>query len=276
MINATGNRMMREIQRQSRLAGDVANSQVQISTGKRIQRASDDPVAAARVGNIRTSQADNASWARNVSLGTALVDQADTALASVSTLLARAQELTLAASNPTANANDRATLAIEMTAIADEIDVLSASKSSLGGPLFSTATPMAMRLDADTVFAPVPSRSAAFEVAGTAISTQLRTASTAIAAGNAPQIATSLTELKSAIDYVANVHAEIGINAGRLERLRDTQAGASISLSAERSMLEDTDLSSAIAKLNSQTITLEAAQAAFARINRRTLIDILG
>jgi flagellar hook-associated protein 3 FlgL len=276
MINATGNRMMREIQRQSRLAGDVANSQVQISTGKRIQRASDDPVAAARVGNIRTSQADNASWARNVSLGTALVDQADTALASVSTLLARAQELTLAASNPTANANDRATLAIEMTAIADEIDVLSASKSSLGGPLFSTATPMAMRLDADTVFAPVPSRSAAFEVAGTAISTQLRTASTAIAAGNAPQIATSLTDVKAAIDHVANVHAEIGINAGRLERLRDTQAGSSISLSAERSMLEDTDLSSAIAKLNSQTITLEAAQAAFARINRRTLIDILG
>lgn len=276
MINATGNRMMREIQRQSRLAGDVANSQVQISTGKRIQRASDDPVAAARVGNIRTSQADNAAWSRNVSLGTALVDQADTALASVSSLLARAQELTLAASNPTANANDRATLAIELTAIADEIDVLSASKSSLGGPLFSTATPMAMRLDADTVFAPVPSRSSAFEVAGTAISTQLRTASTAIASGNSPQIATALTDVKAAIDHVANVHAEIGIKAGRLERLRDTHAGASISLSAERSMLEDTDLSSAIAKLNGQTITLEAAQAAFARINRRTLIDILG
>ena len=276
MINATGNRMMREIQRQSQLAGDVANSQVQISTGKRIQRASDDPVAAARVGNIRTSQADNAAWARNASLGTALVDQADTALASVSSLLARAQELTLSASNPTANASDRATLAIEMTAIADEIDVLSAGKSSLGGPLFSTTAPMAMRLDADTVFVPVPSRSAAFEVAGTAISTQLRTASTAIAAGNAPQIATSLTELKAAIDHIANVHAEIGINAGRLERLHDSQAGDSISLSAERSLLEDTDLTSAIAKLNSQTITLEATQAAFVRINRRTLIDILG
>ena len=276
MINATGNKMMREIQRQSRLAGDVANSQVQISTGKRIQRASDDPVAAARVGNIRTSQANNSAWTRNVSLGTALVDQADTALTSVSTLLARAQELTLAASNPTANANDRATLAIELTAIADEIDVLSASKSSLGGPLFSTATPMAMRLGADTIFAPVPSRSAVFEIAGMAISTQLRTTSTAIVVGNVPQIATALTDVKAAIDHVANVHAEIGINAGRLERLRDSQAGATISLSAERSMLEDTDLSSAIAKLNSQTITLEAAQAAFARINRRTLIDILG
>ena len=133
-----------------------------------------------------------------------------------------------------------------------------------------------MRFDKGAVIAPVPSRSATFEVAGTAISAQLRTASTAIAAGNAPQIASSLTEVKAAIDQVANVHAEIGINAGRLGRLRDTQAGANISLSAERTMLEDTDLSAAIAKLNGQTITLEAAQAAFARINRRTLIDILG
>ena len=276
MINATGNRMMREIQRQSRLSGNLADTQVQIYTGKRIQRASDDPVAAARVDNIRSRQSDNTTWSRNVSLGTALVNQADTAFASVSNLLARAQELTLAASNPTANASDRATLAIEMTAIADEIDQLAASKSALGGPLFSAAAPMGMRFDSGTVFAPVPSRSSAFEIAGTAISTHLRTAGIAIAAGNAPQIATSLTNVKASIDHVANVHAEIGINGGRLERLRDIQAGANISMSAERSMLEDTDLSSAIAKLNGQTITLEAAQAAFARINRRTLIDILG
>jgi flagellar hook-associated protein 3 FlgL len=276
MINATGNRMMREIQRQSRLSGDVADLQIQISAGKRIQRASDDPVAAARVANIRSRQSDGTAWSRNVSVGTALTDQADTALASVSNLLARAQELTLAAANPTANASDRATFAIEMTAIADEIDALSNSKSALGSALFSTAAPMAMRFDKDTVFAPMPSRSTVFDVAGTAISTLLQTAGTAIAIGNTAQIATSLTDVKASIDHVANVHAEIGINAGRLERLRDAQAGNSISLAAERSMLEDTDLTSAIAKLNGQTITLEAAQAAFARINRRTLIDILG
>jgi flagellar hook-associated protein 3 FlgL len=40
--------------------------------------------------------------------------------------------------------------------------------------------------------------------------------------------------------------------------------------------LEDTDLTQAIATLNAQTLTLDAAQAAFARINRRTLMDILG
>ena len=276
MINATGNRMMREIQRQSGLSSDVAQSQIQISTGKRIQRASDDPVAGARIANIRKLQADSTAWARNVSLGTTLVNQADSALSSASSLLARAQELTLAAANPTANASDRATIAIEINAIADEMDVLAASKSPLGGPLFATGSPMAMRFDDNIVFAPIPSRSTAFEVSGTAISQQLRTASTAITAGNTAQIATSLTDVKTSIDHVADVRAEIGINAGRLDRLRDAQAGSDIALAAERSALEDTDLSSAIAKLNGQKITLEAAQAAFARINRRTLIDILG
>jgi flagellar hook-associated protein 3 FlgL len=276
MINATGNRMMREIQRQSRLAADVSKTQVQISTGRRIQRASDDPVAAARVAHIRARQADGETWSRNVTTATALTSQADTAMASVSDLLAKAQELTLAASNPTANASDRATLALEMTAIADEVDTLSASTSALGEPLFSATTPSAMRFDSDTVFAPVPSRSTAFEIAGSAISQNLRAASTAITSGDATQIAASLGNVKASVDHVADVRAEIGIHAGRLERLREAQTGTSISLAAERSTLEDTDLSSAIAKLNGQTITLEAAQAAFARINRRTLIDILG
>jgi flagellar hook-associated protein 3 FlgL len=41
-------------------------------------------------------------------------------------------------------------------------------------------------------------------------------------------------------------------------------------------VLEDTDLTAAIARLNAQQLTLDAAQAAFARINRRSLFDLLG
>ena len=52
MINATGNRMTREIARQSRLAHDIATTQAQVSSGKRLTRASDDPVAAARLRRL--------------------------------------------------------------------------------------------------------------------------------------------------------------------------------------------------------------------------------
>ena len=72
--------MTREIERQSRLAGEIAATQIQVSTGKRIQRASDDPTGSARVSAIRTTQANEASWARNINLATALTSQADTAL----------------------------------------------------------------------------------------------------------------------------------------------------------------------------------------------------
>jgi flagellar hook-associated protein 3 FlgL len=57
MINATGNRMMREITRQSKLADQVDRTQIQISTGKRLQRASDDPVSARRIATIGVTQA---------------------------------------------------------------------------------------------------------------------------------------------------------------------------------------------------------------------------
>ena len=52
MINATGNRMTQEIQRQSRMAQRIADKQVQISTGKRLQRASDNPVATTRISDL--------------------------------------------------------------------------------------------------------------------------------------------------------------------------------------------------------------------------------
>jgi flagellar hook-associated protein 3 FlgL len=262
MINATGNRMMREIQRQSRLAAELADTQVQISTGRRIQRPSDDPVAAARISDIRTAQSNAQSWSRNVTLASSLVEQADGVMGSVSDLLARGKELALAASNPSANAADQAIISQEMAALADEIDALSVSQSMLGDPLFATVSPLAMRFSESSSFAPVPSRAAMFDVGGQSVAQQLRSG--------------SLANIDAAIAHVANARAEIGINGARLERLRETQAGNAISLAAERSTLEDTDLSAAIAKLNSQTITLEAAQAAFARINRRTLMDIIG
>jgi flagellar hook-associated protein 3 FlgL len=44
MINSTGNRLTMEIRRQSNLAQQIARTQIEVSTGRRIQSASDDPV----------------------------------------------------------------------------------------------------------------------------------------------------------------------------------------------------------------------------------------
>ena len=275
MINATGNRMTMEIRRQSGLAQQISDTQISVSTGRRIQRSSDDPVAAARVANIRQAQADNVTWKGNLILGSALAAQADGILQSMSARLARAQELMVAGTSASVNASDRATIALELNGIAADLDGYAAATSSLGAALFASGAAPEIRFGSGAVFAPVPSRSDVFEMGGVSLSQIVRGAASAVTSGDPAQTGASLTALQSSVGHVADVAADVGVRAARIDRLRETLELNNVEFSAERSQLEDTDLSEAIARLNAQTLTLDAAQSSFARINRRSLFDIL-
>jgi len=275
MINATGNRMTREIARQSKLAEQIEKLQIQVSTGKRLQRMSDDVVASKRIATIGKTQAAMDTWATNINTGKALAAQADGVLQSTSDLLTRARELTLNAASDTASPADRATIAAELSAIADQIDGLAATRDANGEPLFATGNARAMRFDSDTVFVPVPSAADALAVSGTSLSTFVRDAAAAVAAGDKTAMGGAMTALDTAINHTADQNAAIGLGAGRLERIGDSLAARGVTLADERSSVEDTDLSVAIAQLNAADLTLGAAQAAFAKINRQSLFDLL-
>ncbi|MFN4356954.1 flagellin [Sphingopyxis alaskensis] len=275
MINAVGNRMTREIARQQSLAEQLERTQIQISGGKKLLRMSDDPVAARRIATIGTTQASMTAWSANVNSAAALVSQADGVMKAVSNLMTRARELTLAAVSDSTNPADRATIAAELTTIADELDALAATRDSNGEPLFAAGPARVMRFDADLSFAPVPSAADIFVIAGNSLSTGIRDAATAVAAGDTAAMNLSLGALAASISHVADQHARIGLAGGRLDRIGDGLAARGITLTDERSVVEDTDLTVAIAQLNAQELTLNAAQAAFAKINRQTLFDLL-
>ncbi|MBL0924892.1 MAG: flagellin-like protein [Sphingomonadaceae bacterium] len=275
MINATGNRMTQEIARQSRMAAHIADKQAQVSTGKRLQRASDDPNATMRLNGLKRAQANADARAANIGLATSMTAQADTQLRSVSALLTRAKELAIAAANGSASGADRGSIALELNAIADEIEAASFAKSADGTAIFAPGSGLAMRFDDETQFIAVPSRSEVFEIAGVPISQVVRDSAVAISAGNIAAISSANDIIGGALDHIADQTARVGLHAARLEHIGEKAASRDIGLAEERSRLQDTDLSSAIAELNGMTLTLEAAQAAFARINRRTLMDFL-
>lgn len=275
MINAVGNRMMIEINRQTSLARAIADTQVSISTGKKLQRASDNPVAAARVATIGRAQANNMAWALNLDAGLSLNSQADTAVVGMADRMAQARELTLAGANGALSPADRDTLAKQLDGIADELDSLANRTTTSGELLFSTGTALSVRYDADTVLAPVPSRSSVFVDNGISLSQVARDAASALRSGSAVAINASLDALASGIAKTADALGDIGQRGARLESMRTASRSQDLDFAAERSDLEATDLSEAIALLNAQTLTLDAAQAAFARINRRTLFDLL-
>jgi flagellar hook-associated protein 3 FlgL len=276
MINTTGNRMTMEITRQSRLAQNIARTQIAISTGKRIPTASADPIAAARVSQIERAQSNDATWSTNISLAGSLAGQADSVIASLSERMVHARGLMLAGANGTATSADRATYAAELRGIAAHVADLRATQNSLGQPLFATEAAMSLRLDANLVMAPVATAANVFDSSGTALTQLLIDAAVALETNNTTGIATALNQLGSAVDSVSNAAADQGVRAARIDTLAERNAARGIDMAIERSGLEDTDIASAIATLNGQTLTLEAAQAAFARINRRTLFDILG
>ena len=284
MINGTRYRLSMEIDQQTALARDIARTQTEISTGKRIQAPSDDPVAAARISSIARSQANDAVFASNLNLAAGLAARADTALASVGTALDRANELMVQGATGTLSDGDRATIAQELRSIAGEIGALKDTKDVRGGRLFvsgsSLRIPVAsgISLEAvdtrENVFESVPTASGPQDIAAI-VSAAADALSLADPTARAAAVTTSLDNVAAAGSHIANARGREGALAARIDQLISRQADNGLQLAEERSNLESTDVTAAIAKLQSKQLTLQAAQAVFSRINASTLFDVL-
>ena len=284
MISGTRYRLTMEINRQIALSRDIARNQTEISTGKRIQAPSDDPVAAARVASIARSQANDTAFKSNLNLASALAARADTTLKSVGSALDRASELMVQGANGTLSDGDRATIALELRSIALDIGSLKDTKDNRGSNLFMSGGSLRIPVASGVSLEAVGTREDVFESVPTSAGPQDIAAIVSAAAdalsltdptARAAAIATSVDAVSAAVDHVANARGQQGALASRIDALLERQADSGLQLEEERSDLESTDVTAAIARLQSQQLTLQAAQAVFSRINASTLFDIL-
>ena len=262
-----------DIARQSALAAKIAREQTSITTQKRLASASDDPAASARIAQLRSTQTSEAAWQSNVGAGIALAANADATLTNLAALFDRARELAVNGSSDALSTADRNTIALELRAIADEADSLSTATDATGAPVFP-ATPLKLPVGASLSVEATTSRADAFMVGARDMGTLLRDAATLIAAGGPPRT-TALADITTASDQIATVRGEQGNRAARLDTLRARMIDSAANVAEERSTLEDTDLAAAIARVQADQLALDAAQSSFARINRRTLFDLL-
>ena len=284
MIRGTRYRLDQEINRQLSLSREIAKAQTQLSTQKRIQSPSEDPVAAARISSIGRAQANEAAWKSNLELAAALADRADTALKSVGLAFQRATELMTQGATGTLSDQDRATIALELRSLAEELTSLKASKDSRGNALFMAGYSLRIPVQSGLQMIAVGTREEVFESVATAggpkdLAAILADAAAALEladpAARGTAVATAVDEVAAAVTHVASQHGEQGALASRVEQLLEHQIDAGLQLAEERSGLEDTDIQAVIARLSSQQLSLQAAQAVFARVNENTLFDIL-
>lgn len=117
-------------------------SQEQLSSGKRVAKASDDAVAATLSERTQNRLARTEADLRGLEASRRSLAQAESTLGSVSELYARVKELVTQAGNGALNASDKATIAGELTGIREQIVTFANQKDTSGSPLFSGLGPL--------------------------------------------------------------------------------------------------------------------------------------
>ena len=116
-------------------------SMERLSTGKRINGASDDAAGIAIASRLTAEIKGTNMAICNAMDGQALIDTAEGAHAEVENILQRMRELAVQSSNGTNSATDRTNLQSEMTQLSTEIDRIAGTTSWAGINLLDGATP---------------------------------------------------------------------------------------------------------------------------------------
>jgi len=111
---------------------DMETSMARLSTGKRINSASDDAAGVAISSRLSSEIRGTDQAIRNSLDGQALIDTAEGAHKEIENILQRMREVSVQAANDTNNSQDRQNLQSEMDALVTEIDRISATTTWAG------------------------------------------------------------------------------------------------------------------------------------------------
>ena len=302
VTNSTGSFFNRSLAQMADLRTGIERTRAQIATGRKIERGSQDPAAAAQLRSVARREAlarvegDNAAR-----LGQDL-GAAATEVQAVTALLQRARELALQAANAPTGADGRAAIAAELEQLSQELFSRANGTSLSGEPLFAgQSSSIAFTADAAGVvtYAGTPESGAVPVAPGTAIERGLPgnavfqfdlggTPSSAFAVlggltaalqGGAPDPVAAanaaIEGIDAALDTTSRATTILGTRMAWVEQVQAQQGERNIALAERRSRVGDTDVADAIARLQQSLTALEASQAAFARVSALTLFDAL-
>lgn len=115
----------------------VNKTQQQIATNKRVLTPADDPIAAARILQLKQEKANTNQFNNSLSTLNNRLNREETAIAGISDQIQKAQELILQSGNAALNTDQRKFIAVELQSLVDGIAQLMNSKDSSGEYIFS-------------------------------------------------------------------------------------------------------------------------------------------
>ena len=271
----------------------MERSQSQLTSGKMIQRPSDDPVGVGRALSLQESIDQNTQYQRNVDAARAFLSATETNIRSILDLLQRARELAVEGSSDTLSTTG-------LQAIGQEVDELLSQGVQLGngkyqnfylfGGTNEAAAPYTLVAGANVSVTPPVSPGAINREIGVGQQIQvnvpgdtvlpsvfdalaaLRNAATNL---TPTDVRSTISQFDSALDDLLGGLAGVGAKLNRLDETQQRYQDVDVNFRGLLSQVEDTDIASAVTELQMQQTAYQAALATGAQILQPSLIDFL-
>ncbi|MCA1021257.1 flagellar hook-associated protein FlgL [Halobacillus litoralis] len=273
----------------SRSYENMGTYQDQLATGKKITRASQDPVTAMKGMNYRSQLSGVEQYKRNISEVHNWMDSSDSSMNEATQAMQRVRELTVQASNGTYEGEQLANIAKEIRQLKEHVGSIANTKVNdkyIFNGTNTTAEPVNMDNAAFTI-----NQSASpvmIEVSdGIRIQTNVNAGnvfnedlfndleSFANALESGTDLDGFLGKFDSHINNIVNERADLGARMNRVELIEDRLATQEVSASKLVSDNEDADIEKVIMDLKTQETIHRAALGAGSRIIQPTLMDFL-
>ena len=279
---------------------ELAKTQLQLATGKRVLAPSDDPAAATRVIDLNYAIETTTQYQRNSDYAETRLSTEESVLADVGDVLQRVRELSVRANNDTLSAGDRQAIADEVRTNLEAVFQLANNQDASGEYLFAgyktDTVPFtndgsgnytyqgdqgvrSLQVGVNRQVAVGDAGNDVFmkvdDGAGGTINMfeMLNGIVTDLEANN--PVPTALTQLDSALDVVLNTRSTIGARMNTIDAQRNANDSFSLVLQENRSKLEDLDYAEAVSKFEQQILALQASQQSFVKIEGLSLFNYL-
>jgi flagellin len=258
-----------------KVTADMSKSLEKLSTGLRVNRASDDAAGLGVSENLRTQVRGTAQASRNAQDGIAAINIAEGAANEISEILQRMRELSIQSANDTLTDTERAYTNQEFSSLLNEIDRIAEVTNYNGQKLLSGdtsasrfgagTTGSALWVDANSNYG-TDSITITIDTLSTSTSSGIKVADLNLSSQSNAVLAVST--LDEAIDSVNSMRSDMGAFINRLEHAINNLAISNTNQQAAESEIRDVDFANETSKFTRNQILTQSATAMLAQANQ--------
>jgi len=258
-----------------------------VSTGKRINKLSDDPVGLTQALNVRSAISNIEQMQRNISLGNSWLASSESALTHVEDIISDTKVLCIQMANATIDSTERLSAAGTVQNMLDEIISL-ANTNVAGSYIFSgSKTDTTPFSDNGTyngnsnAFTVKIGKDATVEVGSDGdavfgdIFTTMADLKTALITNDVGGIQDAMSNLDGHFDDISAKISDVGSKMNRMDVKEKIFQDLNFANTDRLSKIEDADLAEAIMELKARELAYQAALASSAKVMTLTLIDYM-